>query len=103
MSVTLLAQKGQMGENTYYITTMKANTLIKTVGFASEMEKWPDMSVDERMQREIKGDRVVSEIVPYIVNDPECFWFSYSGHLFGLGGSRVSGHSGSVHNKISCI
>lgn len=76
MSVTLLAQKGKMGENTYYITTMKANTLIKTVGFASEMEKWPDMSVDERMQREIKGDRVVSEIVPYIVNDPEWFFGS---------------------------
>lgn len=76
MSVTLLAQKGKMGDNTYYITTMKANTLIKTVGFASEMEKWPDMSVDERMQREIKGDRVVSEIVPYIVNDPEWFFGS---------------------------
>ena len=76
MSVTLLAQKGQMGKNTYYITTMKANTLIKTVGFACEMEKWPDMSVDERMQREIKGDRVVSEIVPYIINDPEWFFGS---------------------------
>lgn len=76
MSVTLLAQKGQMGENTYYITTMKANTLIKTVGFACEMEKWSDMSVDERMQREIKGDRVVSEIVPYIVNDSEWFFGS---------------------------
>ena len=76
MSVTLLAQKGIMGTNTYYITTMKANTLIKTVGFASEMEKWPDMSVDERMQREIKGDRVVSEIVPYIVTDPDWFFGS---------------------------
>lgn len=76
MSVTLLAQRGQMGDNTYYITTMKANTLTKTVGFACEMEKWPDMSVDERMQREIKGDRVVSEIVPYIVNDPEWFFGS---------------------------
>lgn len=76
MSVTLLAQKGKMGENTYYITTMKANTLIKTVGYACEMEKWPDMTVDERMQREIKGDRVVSEIVPYIVNDPEWFFGS---------------------------
>lgn len=76
MSVTLLAQRGKMGDNTYYITTMKANTLIKTVGYASEMEKWPDMSVDERMQREIKGDRVVSEIVPYIVNDPEWFFGS---------------------------
>lgn len=76
MSVTLFAQKGKMGENIYYITTMKANTLIKTVGFACEMEKWSDMTVDERMQREIKIDRVVSEIVPYIVNDPEWFFGS---------------------------
>lgn len=76
MSVTLLAQRGKMGSNTYYITTMKANTLIKTVGYASEMEKWSDMSVDERMQREIKCDRVISEIVPYIVNDPEWFFGS---------------------------
>ncbi len=65
-----------MGENEYYITTMKASTLINTVGFASEMQKWPDMSVDERMQREIKGDRVISEIVPYIINDPEWFFGS---------------------------
>lgn len=76
MSVTLLAQKGRMGDNTYYITTMKANTLIQTVRYACEMEKWLDMTVDERMQREIKIDRVISEIVPYIVNDPEWFFGS---------------------------
>ena len=76
MSVTMLALKGKMGENEYYITTMKASTLINTVGFASEMQKWPEMSVDERMQREIKGDRVISEIVPYIINDPEWFFGS---------------------------
>ena len=76
MSVTMLALKGKMGENEYYITTMKASTLINTVGFASEMQKWPDMSVDERMQREIKGDRVISEIVPYIINDLEWFFGS---------------------------
>ena len=76
MSVTMLALKGKMGENEYYITTMKASTLINTVGFASEMQKWPDMSLDERMQREIKGDRVISEIVPYIINDPEWFFGS---------------------------
>ena len=76
MSVTMLALKGKMGENEYYITTMKASTLINTVGFASEMQKWPDMSVDERMQREKKGDRVISDIVQYIINDPERFFGS---------------------------
>ena len=39
MSVTLLAQKGKMGDNTYYITTMKANTLIKTVGIEDFLAK----------------------------------------------------------------
>ena len=73
MSITLLAQMGKMGDNTYYVTTMKANTVINIVGYACEMEKWPDMTVDERMQRDIKGDRVVADIVPYIVSDPE--WF----------------------------
>lgn len=76
MGVTLLAKKGKMGDNEYYITTMKANTLITTVGYACEMTSWSDMSVDERMQREIKGDRVVAEIVPYIVNDPQWFFGS---------------------------
>lgn len=89
MSVILLAQKGKMGENTYYITTMKANTLINTVGYACEMEKWPDMSVDERMQREVKGDRVVSEIVPYIINDPEWFFGSLIIDIYS-GWDRVS-------------
>lgn len=32
------------------------------------------MTIDERMQREIKGDRVAEEIVPYIINDPDWFF-----------------------------
>ncbi len=74
MSVTLLAMQGIMGDNTYYVTTIKANTLIQTVGYASEMENWPDMTVDERMQRELKGERIATEIVPYLVNDPAWFF-----------------------------
>jgi DNA sulfur modification protein DndB len=74
MSVTLLAMRGMMGDNEYYVATVKANTLIQTVGYASEMEKWPDMTVDERMQRELKGERIATEIVPYLVNDPDWFF-----------------------------
>lgn len=74
MSVTLLAMRGMMGDNDYYVTTIKANTLIQTVGYASEMEKWPDMTVDERMQRELKGERIAQEIVPYLVSDPDWFF-----------------------------
>lgn len=74
MSVTLLAMRGMMGDNEYYVATVKANTLIQTVGYASEMEKWQDMTVDERMQRELKGERIATEIVPYFVNDPDWFF-----------------------------
>ena len=74
MGLTLLAQECKIGTTTYYLANVKANTLIQNVGYASEMENWPDMSIDERMQREIKGDRVAEEIVPYIVNDPDWFF-----------------------------
>lgn len=74
MGLTLLAQECKIGSTTYYLANVKANTLIQNVGYASEMENWSDMTIDERMQREIKGDRVAEEIVPYIVNDPDWFF-----------------------------
>ena len=74
MGLTLLAQECRIGSTTYYLANVKANTLIQNVGYASEMENWSDMSIDERMQREIKGDRVAEEIVPYIVNDQDWFF-----------------------------
>ena len=74
MGLTLLAQECKIGSTTYYLANVKANTLIQNVGYASEMENWSDMTIDERMQREIKGDRVAEEIVPYIVNDSDWFF-----------------------------
>ena len=76
MSTVLLAKKGKMGDTVYYQTTMKANTVITTIGLASEMEQWNDMTIDERMQREINGTRVAGELVPYIINDPDWFFGS---------------------------
>lgn len=76
MSTTLLAKKGKMGNTTFYQTTMKANTVITTIGLASEMDQWKDMTIDERMQRDINGTRVASELVPYIIKDPDWFFGS---------------------------
>ena len=73
MATTVLAQKCVTGNIESYLFKMKAGTLIDTVGYASEMEQWEDMTVDERMQRDINGVRVATEIVPYIVSDPN--WF----------------------------
>lgn len=74
MSTTLLAHRGKMGNNVYYLTKMKANTVITNIGLASEMDQWSDMTVDERMQREINGTRVAAELVPYIIKDPDWFF-----------------------------
>lgn len=74
MGLTLLAQECKIGSTIYYLANVKANTLIQNIGYASEMENWSDMTIDERMQREIKGDRVAEEIVPYIINDPDWFF-----------------------------
>lgn len=74
MSTTLLAHRGKMGNTVYYLTKMKANTVITNIGLASEMDQWTDMTVDERMQREINGTRVAAELVPYIIKDPDWFF-----------------------------
>ena len=74
MGEVCLAMRGQMGDNEYYVTTIKAYKLIQSVGYASEMENWPDMTVDERMQRELKGERIAQEIVPYLATDPDWFF-----------------------------
>ena len=76
MATTVLAQKCVTGNIESYLFKMKAGTLIDTVGYASEMEQWEDMTVDERMQRDINGVRVATEIVPYIVSDPNWFFGS---------------------------
>lgn len=65
-----------MGDTVYYQTTMKADTVITIIGLASEMNPWKDMTIDERMQREINGTRVAAKFVPYIIKDPDWFFGS---------------------------
>ncbi len=76
MPTTILAQKCKTGNIESYLFKMKAGTLVDIVGYASAMDEWEDMSVDERMQRDINAMRVATEIVPYIVNDPNWFFGS---------------------------
>lgn len=76
MSDVILAQRCKMGSTTYYVATMKAGQLIRTVGFASELPNWDDMSIDEKIQRSLADDRVRSEIVPYLQRDPDRFFGS---------------------------
>lgn len=65
--------RGTLGSTTYYIAKMTAGELIESVGIAKELPEWTDMTVDEKMQREVDMRRIVEEIVPYIINDPDRF------------------------------
>ncbi len=71
---TLGCIKGQMGTTTYYMAKMSAGELIDRVGIAKELPEWPDMTAEEKMQRECDIKRVVDEIVPYIIEDPDRFF-----------------------------
>lgn len=73
---TLCVHKCKLGSNVYYLTKMLAGDLIDAVGLASEMPEWDDMTADEKMQREPDINRVVNEIVPYFVEDPDKFFGS---------------------------
>ncbi len=66
--------KAKMGSTDYFIAKMKAGQLIDSVGFAMEMTEWDKLSVDEKMQRTLDVNRVVTDIVPYIINDPDRFF-----------------------------
>ena len=49
---TLGCIKARMGDTDYYIAKISAGELIDRVGIAKEMPEWPDMSAEEKMQRE---------------------------------------------------
>ena len=77
--------KAKMGNTPYYLAKMSAGQLIDCVGIAKELPEWPDMNADEKMQREYDIKRVVEEMVPYVVDDPNRFFGSliidiYSGY-----------------------
>ncbi len=65
-----------MGDTTYYMAKMSAGELIDRVGIAKEMPEWPDMTAEEKMQRECDIRRIVEEIVPYVIEDPDHFFSS---------------------------
>jgi len=74
--VTIGCIKAKMGTTPYYIGKMPAGHLIDGVGIAKELPEWPDLSADEKMQREYDIKRVIEEMVPYIIEDPDRFFGS---------------------------
>ena len=66
--------RAKMGSTDYYVAKMRAGQLIDSVGFAKEMVEWEQMSADEKMQRTLDVNRVITEIVPYVTSDPDRFF-----------------------------
>lgn len=60
----------------YYIGKMRAGELIDNVGFAAELPEWSEMTADEKMQRQPDITRIINEIVPYVIEDPDRFFNS---------------------------
>lgn len=73
---TLGCIRAKMGRTPYYICKMSAGELIDRVGIAKELPEWPDMTAEEKMQRECDIKRIVEEIVPYVIDDPDRFFSS---------------------------
>ena len=73
---TLGCLQAKMGRTTYYICKMAAGELIDKVDIAKELPEWPDMTAEEKMQRECDIKRIVEEIVPYVTDDPDRFFSS---------------------------
>ncbi len=73
---TLGCIKAKVGKTTYYISKISARELIDKVGIANELPEWPDMTAEEKMRRECDIRRIVEEIVPYVIEDPDRFFSS---------------------------
>ena len=75
MSSIIAALHGKLGSTEYYLFCMKVQELVSNVRFI-QPDEWKDMSVEEKFQREIKKDRILRDIVPYLVNNDDRFFGS---------------------------
>lgn len=74
MSLTLPAMKGRMGETDYYILSMKAGELVRTIIEPKDMPGWDHEKIEEIYQRKIQFSRIRNQIVPYLVNNKSRFF-----------------------------
>ena len=68
------AMKARLGDTDYYILSMKAQELVKSVTIPREMAGWEDLSIEERYQRDLNYNRVKNQIAPYFANDDTRFF-----------------------------
>ena len=73
MPTTIPAMRGQFGTTEYFLTTMHIGELIQKVQFASELDGWEELNVEDKYQREISLKRVREQIAPYFAKDADRF------------------------------
>lgn len=74
MPTTIPAMRGQMGSIEYYLTTMKAGEAVNKIRLASELPESKELSIEERMQRELEWERVEKEIARFLATDTDRFF-----------------------------
>ena len=74
---TVAAQRLKMGSTTYFLASMTAGELVTRVRTAEEvLTDWDNLSIEDRIQRNINKKRLQEEIVPYIAGHPDRFFGS---------------------------
>lgn len=77
MATTVPAIHGQMGTIEYYQTKMRARELTATARPASEeSDRWANLTIEERLQRDLNMKRVREEIIPYLAKAEDRFFGS---------------------------
>jgi len=72
---TLPAQELRMGSTTYYLSSIPARELVMVVRPASEaLPDWNEMSIEDRIQRDINVKRLHDEVIPYLASHPDRFF-----------------------------
>jgi DNA sulfur modification protein DndB len=74
---TVAAQRLRMGSTTYFLASMTAGELVTRVRTAEEvLHDWDNLSIEDRIQRNINKKRLLEEIVPYLAGHPDRFFGS---------------------------
>jgi len=64
-----------MGSTRYFLSSMPARELVMVVRPASEaLPEWNEMSIEDRIQREINLKRLHDEVIPYLAGHPDRFF-----------------------------
>ena len=74
---TVAAQRLRMGSTTYFLASLTAGELVTRVRTAEEvLHDWDNLSIEDRIQRNINKKRLLEEIVPYLAGHPDRFFGS---------------------------